>query len=336
MDNTILISVICGVYNAERTIGKMLSKLISQKYENIEIILCINGTTDSSEKIIDGYMDKDTRIKKIFVKEALGAGGARQRAFEEARGMYIAVIDCDDYVEKNYLQEMITAVKKYEYPDIVFSGFCRIDNVEKKSYTRIYQSANEALYQSVAPWGKIFKADYLKRNRIDFKDVPFGEDILFTAEIILSKPQIVLIENTDYCWVNNMQSASHTVIRNFPTQNMRISEEYFSRIIRKYYAQEKLLIFLMYKYYIWYLLHSGRNTGVRRMGKEYNKVIKCMNKYFGSWENKCLLTVNNIHCDRKIVIKVIKFSLILRLLRLDRAMFCLYSVLPMEKLWPNL
>ena len=89
-----LASIVVPVYNIESYIEKCIESLISQTYENIEIILVDDGATDNSGKICDFYAQKDSRIR-VLHKENGGLSDARNKGAQECRGEYLFFVDGD-------------------------------------------------------------------------------------------------------------------------------------------------------------------------------------------------------------------------------------------------
>lgn len=100
------ISIIVPVYNAESYLKRCLDSIINQTYKNIEIILIDDGSTDKSGMICDEYKSHDDRIIVIH-KANSGVSSARNSGLDIAGGEYIAFIDSDDYVPKNYLEMLL-------------------------------------------------------------------------------------------------------------------------------------------------------------------------------------------------------------------------------------
>lgn len=111
MGNAELVSIIVPVYNAEKYLENCLMSLINQKYQNLEILLIDDGSTDQSLKICQEFAEKDKRIK-VFNKENAGAGEARNYGIKKATGEYICFVDSDDYVDENYISCLYHALKK--------------------------------------------------------------------------------------------------------------------------------------------------------------------------------------------------------------------------------
>lgn len=97
-----LVSVITPVYNAEAVIGKTLESIFAQTYKNIEIVLVDDCSTDNSKSVIEEYQKEHPEIVYFKQPTNQGAGAARNKALELAKGQYVAFLDADDlwYSEK--------------------------------------------------------------------------------------------------------------------------------------------------------------------------------------------------------------------------------------------
>ena len=101
-----LVSVITPVYNAEYVIGKTLESVFNQTYKNIEIVLVDDCSSDNSQLVIEEYQRKHPEIVYFRQPTNQGAGAARNKALELAKGQYVAFLDADDlwYPEKTEKQ----------------------------------------------------------------------------------------------------------------------------------------------------------------------------------------------------------------------------------------
>ena len=105
-----MISVIVPVYNVEAYLDRCVASITSQDFNNLEIILVDDGSTDASAKMCDAYAAADTRIKVIH-KQNGGLSDARNAGIDIAHGEYIAFIDSDDFILPgyfSYLHRLIT------------------------------------------------------------------------------------------------------------------------------------------------------------------------------------------------------------------------------------
>ncbi|MHA5065628.1 glycosyltransferase family 2 protein [Cetobacterium somerae] len=125
-----LVSIITPAYNAERFIGETIESVLSQTYQNWEMLIIDDGSKDNTEKIVKNYIEKDNRISLIKQKNA-GSGAARNNGIERAVGNYICLLDADDTWNNNFLQEQIRLIKEKD-ATLVFSSHSRIDENGKK------------------------------------------------------------------------------------------------------------------------------------------------------------------------------------------------------------
>ena len=102
MDN-IKVSVIVPVYNSCEYIGTTLDSIINQDFEDFEVIVIDDGSSDNSLEIIEEKLSKSNISHNIVHQDNYGVSCARNRGIELARGEYIVFFDADDYIHKNRL-----------------------------------------------------------------------------------------------------------------------------------------------------------------------------------------------------------------------------------------
>ena len=98
-----LISLVIPVYNVEKYLDKCMESVLAQTYDNFEVILVDDGSTDSSGKMCDGYAERDSRVT-VYHKQNGGLSDARNFGVEHCNGDLVSFIDSDDYVTEDYLE----------------------------------------------------------------------------------------------------------------------------------------------------------------------------------------------------------------------------------------
>ena len=121
-----MVSVIVPIYNAEKYLNECISSILSQSYKDFELILIDDGSTDKSQNICNEFAKKDLRITVVHQ----GISAARNNGLKNAKGEFVAFVDSDDYVEKNWLELLVKAITTEE-ADIAVCGM-KIDKQEKK------------------------------------------------------------------------------------------------------------------------------------------------------------------------------------------------------------
>ena len=113
-----LVSIITPSYNSSRFIVECVNSVISQTFQNWEMIIVDDCSNDNSKDIISVLSAKDERIKSIFLEENVGSAEARNIAIRQAKGKYIAFLDSDDIWNEDKLENQISFMNE---KDIAFS-----------------------------------------------------------------------------------------------------------------------------------------------------------------------------------------------------------------------
>lgn len=121
MESNPLISVIVPIYNVRMYLKECIESICNQSYNNIQIILVDDGSTDGSGCICENYKNIDKRISVIH-KENGGLVSARKAGIERATGEYIAFVDGDDWIDINTYEQIVECLEKYGSIDIISFG----------------------------------------------------------------------------------------------------------------------------------------------------------------------------------------------------------------------
>lgn len=169
-----LISVIVPVYNVEQYLNRCIVSIINQTYDNLEIILIDDGSTDNSGKICDSFSKDDNRIK-VFHKKNGGLSDARNFGLEKAIGNYIVFVDSDDSIEEDAISYLYKLITTYN-TDISISNINLIyndkKNTIKNNQKEILLDNNEIIEKMlygrsyyISSCGKMFKKQLFKNIR---------------------------------------------------------------------------------------------------------------------------------------------------------------------------
>lgn len=200
-----LISIIVPIYNVEQYLNQCLQSVCSQSYDNLEIILVDDGSSDRSSELCDEWAEKDSRIHVIH-KQNGGLSDARNTGISCAKGEYIAFVDSDDWIEKDMYQKLWSELQQNNAQ----IAACKIVKVfeatseEQKIYSKqkIFTS-KEALqtllkgqdFCAVA-WNKLYRRDVI--GDIRFPVGRLHEDEFFTYRVIANASRLVLVPEAKY------------------------------------------------------------------------------------------------------------------------------------------
>lgn len=109
------VSVITASYNAGRFIEETIKSVLEQTYDNLELIIIDDCSTDNTEEIVKKYMKIDLRVKFYKLEKNSGAAVVRNTALEKAKGRFIAFLDSDDVWDRDKLEKQINFMKKNNY-----------------------------------------------------------------------------------------------------------------------------------------------------------------------------------------------------------------------------
>ena len=193
------VSVIVPVFNVEKYLRQCLDSILQQTYQNLEIIIINDGSTDGSDAICREYAGKDSRIS-YFAKENTGISDTRNVGIRQATGEYVTFVDSDDWVEHTYVEELHDKLKAYD-ADIAITNYYLFNEADslfyfyitdEDYYEQVYSPAQliEGLYETkfnksfalISAWGKLYK-------RTLFEDLLFpkgqiGEDGFFNLKAL--------------------------------------------------------------------------------------------------------------------------------------------------------
>lgn len=240
-----IISIIIPVYNAKKYLYKCVESILEQTFENYEIILVDDGSTDGSEELCDEISRTNDHVYTIH-KQNGGVSSAREAGLKKAKGKYIAYIDADDYIDCDYLKilyedacrnnaDIVCCDCIEKFRDKVIGNFRSV--IKDRTVNEIDEYIEDIitgkeLYGTVV-WGKIIKKDLLKN--IHFKDIKYGEDTVYMLEVFSTKPVTRLNSYKGYYYVRNEDSATYQK----KDGNVKVCIDHISAGEMLYYCAEK-------------------------------------------------------------------------------------------------
>ncbi len=205
------ISVIVPVYNVEKYLDRCIRGIQAQTYQNLEIILVDDGSTDESGKMCDRYGEGDARIRVIH-KENGGSSSARNKGIEIASGEYIGFLDADDYPDETMYEKLYQALKqngnKTERPiaQVMSRDFDEQGNLLKDAYrssgklnflTRKEMFRLLMLHEGDSSFcTKLIRGDFARRFR--FSENRLNEDFELVLKMLMEIEGVYSLEEAHY------------------------------------------------------------------------------------------------------------------------------------------
>lgn len=258
-----LITIIVPVYKVEKFINKCVKSILSQTFQDWELILVDDGSPDYSGYYCDIWAKKDYRIK-VFHKENGGVSSARNKGLDHAKGDWICFIDSDDYVDEDYLNNLFSQIDIHT--DLVYANYDSYRQIPYQTSLKIKSAINfmieHAIFSMSGPVAKLYRAKLIHDYKIRFpNDIHMGEDAIFNIQFLNVSKFIAFTPCNNYHYINNQNSLS--------TKYYSFESEYNAY---KLWKQEELLLFSKY-----YTLEEAMKItwNVRILG-QFNRVLQCV------------------------------------------------------------
>ena len=213
-----LVSVIVPVYNTEAYLARCLDSLLNNTYKNIEIICVDDGSTDGSAALLRLYERKDSRIGVISTEKG-GVSRARNLAMEKAEGEFIAFVDADDWVHRDFFKILTDCQRKHD-SDVTIAS-CVSANEQKSDEpindrelkAKVYK--NEKALKDTSVWLHVWRKLYRSSAISDVRfaeSVAYGEDTCLIFELYEKHPDLktAVLPCRLYYYFYRADSATHS------------------------------------------------------------------------------------------------------------------------------
>lgn len=227
------ISVIVPIYNVENYLTDCVNSILQQTYQNLEIILVDDGSTDHCPEMCDEFAKKDSRIVVIHKKNG-GVSDARNAGLDRVSGEYIGFVDGDDYLSQDMYQVLLDKILDTD-ADMAICNFLFVDEHHKAIPEKnVLPIRDESLtsdqfiedyigaygWYYVIPWNKLYKKKIFEQIRY-----PYGkryEDVFLIHHIVYRCRLITTVEECLYYYVQRPESFIHD--QRFSIKSMDLGE----------------------------------------------------------------------------------------------------------------
>lgn len=244
-----LVSVIIPIYNQERFLKTCIDSILAQDYENFELILVDDGSTDSSNQICKEYCKKDSRISLITKKNA-GVSAARNTGLKYASGNWTLFVDSDDWIASDLISDAAYQISSTgSAPDIYIFGIQEVKNnesprIEDQTFSSVLIQSTEEIIglqkrifnrdshavvdrnrvKMPGPY-KLFRSDIIKG--IEFPEtISNGEDGIFNLYVLERVTTVLVNETPKYFYRQHNESITHTYKEDYQSDMVKLMNEY--------------------------------------------------------------------------------------------------------------
>lgn len=282
-----LVSIIVPVYNlGQEGLERCLKSIINQTYNQIEIFVVNDGSSDNSQEIIDKIACQDGRICKLIQKNQ-GVAAARNYALSHARGDYYLFIDGDDYISDDYVEDMVMCAEKNS-SELVICGYTKVDfekNNKKEIIPQYYTQYlhEEWVYRICAVWSRLYSSEFWIKNHLHFvtEEGARAEDVSIALYSNVMAKNISVLKKAGYYYVQRENSAMHQkrkVRFLFPYQAF---EKMFYTVNQNNETNSKPFFYIgVLKFFAQFQYDIYKNAGVKEKRKFREYVCRLLKENF--------------------------------------------------------
>ena len=239
------VSIIVPVYNAEKTLARCVDSILNQTYEDYELLLVNDGSTDSSGALCDAYAARDSRVQ-VFHKENAGVSNARNLALSQARGTYLQFLDSDDWITPEATLSLVRAAEDHQC-DLVISDFYRVvgervshkgdideDTVLTREEYAAHMMENPADFYYGVLWNKLYRRQIVEDHHLRMDpEISWCEDFMFNLEYIRYAETFRALQVPIYYYVKTKGSLANQSLTISKTVKMKLTVfEYYQRFFK--------------------------------------------------------------------------------------------------------
>lgn len=314
-----MISIIIPIYNAEKNLRVCLDSIMHQTYNNFEVILINDGSTDSSSQIIKEYLKKDNRFK-CFNQKNSGVAIARNNGIKYAKSKFLMFMDNDDKIDNNYLESMLNEMD--EKTDIVIDGYKRETYDGKILFERKMENSPICKYIQNACWGKLYRKDIITKSKACFLNSPIADDFYFDAILYNSTAKIKYVNLLGYHWLFNNESLSNT-----SNKGLKYTEDLinvFESITKDISNKNDELEFFYLRSFMYYILFSCKKVSKNIIYASYDRLFNYLKDVYPNYQRNKYIGIFKKGDNFKVRIIIVLFIFLQRL-NLIKPFIYLYS-----------
>ena len=224
-----LISVVIPTYNRGVLLKKAIESVVAQSYENIEIIIVDNNSTDNTDEVISSFVDSRIKVYKIHNQGIIAA--SRNLGIKNAEGDWIALLDSDDYWFPSRLEAVLKyTASPYQF-DVISTDEIQLCSTTKKTSKLVYGPLRGNAYKNLlllgnrlSPSSSLIKRAFLQENNLQIsedKNVNTVEDYDFWLNIALAGGKFKFIHSFEGVFLIHDKQTSDTEIHRINSAQLR-------------------------------------------------------------------------------------------------------------------
>ena len=239
-----MISIIIPAYNAEKFIGRCLNSIIKQTYQDFQLIVVNDGSTDHTLAILNSYKDNYPDLDfTIVTTENKGHGSARNTGIALANKEYIWFVDADDALYNNKAILNTVLDLREQQPDIcIFSALetdfkkrMKVWRYAKKNKLTNIKETPTLVFKQNWSWNKPTKRSFLEETKIKFNSEKMFEDTYFFVELYQQAKKIYITTDVRYIYIKHSEALTSSIknFKKFPLALLYELKTFMNIVVKK-------------------------------------------------------------------------------------------------------
>lgn len=286
-----LFSIICPVYNAEKTLVSAIESVLQQDYEKWELVLVDDGSSDSSGEICDRYARNDARIRVLHKKNE-GQAEARFDGASIAKGEYLLFLDSDDQYEPNALNTIKEKVETNQYDLVVYNAKIVLNKKIESLYSFDSQKIENPIVECFCKrrvsylWSICLRRDLFINIDDEIKNIFFklrySEDLFLIYNIVkkVQKKYLLFINQELYRYIFNENSITKTQNASKVMDRFFVFNYVYSDLFNNYGEYFNLIKKEDRNSAGWTYLSAAKKIALELPKEEYLRTIKAIRESF--------------------------------------------------------
>lgn len=197
-----MVSILVPVYNASQYLRECVDSLTGQTYNDLQIVLINDGSTDDSWSILKELARKDQRLE-VYSQPNCGVAATRNRLLGKANGDYVLFVDSDDWIELNTIEVLMQEQAKEDFDMVVFNH--QSNEIWQKEKA-VYEFLRHREFRGML-WNKLIRRELFENLMFD-EAVSYGEDALMVWNVLQRVTKVCLLNRSFYHYRFNENSLS--------------------------------------------------------------------------------------------------------------------------------
>lgn len=245
------VSVVIPVFKAERFLDECVESILTQDYENLEVILVDDGSPDKSPEMCDEYAAKYNNVRAIHQVNS-GPRISRNNGFASSDGEFVVFADSDDKLDGPHAVSCMVEATLKNNADVVVACYRRFSDDFLNEVNTHHLSNDEDVLSTdfrfkgffqyghlSYEWGKLYRRAFIDKYRLKRGSYPFTQDKAFNMRVYACKPRYVFIEDSVYCYRINENSVTYKHKENYIPVWSHIGSD-FSRFLKRRNISENM------------------------------------------------------------------------------------------------